>query len=120
MKQNNSFLTPKEAITDSFSDLSDHQVAVLTGMKAAYNFLLDRFDPTDLEVKFGDQKTLLRNGDAKYWNQFKLYYNNIKENAESSYEQLFGKEFTAIYEKQLQELKNTRSLRTQKSRKMES
>jgi type VI secretion system protein len=107
---NQAFLRPQDAIRDSFDDLSDHQVAVLAGMRAAYDNMLLHFSPTKLEKRFNANSGLLTNKKAKNWEAFEEYFAMLTRDHETSYNTLFGEEFAAIYEKQLAELKNARSL----------
>ncbi len=107
---NHSYLSPNEAVQDSFDDLSDHQVAVLAGMRAAYDAMLKHFDPENLDRRFKNPKGVLSNKKAKNWEDFQEHYANLLRDGESTYEMLFGEEFGSSYEKQLSELKNARSL----------
>ncbi len=107
---NQAFLRPQDAIRDSFDDLSDHQVAVLAGMRAAYDNMFQHFSPAKLEKRFNANSGLLTNKKAKNWEAFEEYFAMLTRDHETSYNILFGEEFAAIYEKQLAELKNARSL----------
>jgi len=107
------FMRPQEAIRDSFDDLSDHQVAVLKGMHAAYEAMLKHFDPENLKRYINARESLLGNKDAKHWVGFEQYYKSLKGDYETTYNQLFGEEFARAYEKQLAELKNARALNRQ-------
>lgn len=107
---NQAFLRPQDAIRDSFDDLSDHQVAVLAGMRAAYDNMFQHFSPSKLEKRFNANSGLLTNKKAKNWEAFEEYFAMLTRDHETSYNTLFGEEFAAIYEKQLAELKNARSL----------
>ena len=51
-----SFMAPDEAIDDSFDDLSDHQIAVMAGMQAAYEHMFKQFSPTKLEALFNTKR----------------------------------------------------------------
>ena len=104
------FMKPTQAIQDSFDDLSDHQVAVLEGMHAAYQAMLGHFDPENLKRYINARDSLLGNKDAKNWIAFEQYYGTLKRDYEATYNKLFGEEFARSYEKQLAELKNTRAL----------
>lgn len=107
---NHSYLSPNEAVQDSFDDLSDHQVAVLAGMRAAYDAMLKHFAPENLDRRFKNPKGVLSNKKAKNWEDFQEHYANLLRDGESTYDMLFGEEFGSSYEKQLSELKSARSL----------
>ncbi|MDK2776786.1 MAG: type VI secretion system-associated FHA domain protein TagH [Pseudomonadota bacterium] len=104
------FMRPSQAIQDSFDDLSDHQVAVLKGMNAAYEAMLRHFDPENLKRYINAKDSLLGNREAKQWVAFEQYYDTLKRDYETTYNKLFGEEFARHYERQLSELKNTRAL----------
>ncbi|BFM16826.1 type VI secretion system-associated FHA domain protein TagH [Maricurvus nonylphenolicus] len=107
---NQAFMRPQDAIRDSFDDLSDHQVAVLAGMRAAYDAMLQHFSPTRLEKRFNTSGTLLSNKKTKNWEAFEEYFSMLTRDGETTYNTLFGEEFAAVYERQLAELKTARSL----------
>lgn len=108
--ENQAFMRPQDAIKDSFDDLSDHQVAVLAGMRAAYDAMLKHFNPGTLDKRFNNQGSLLTNKKAKNWEAFEEHYAMLQRDGEASYDLLFGESFATSYEKQLSELKTARSL----------
>ena len=110
-KDRSAFMRPTEAIQDSFDDLSDHQVAVLTGMNTAYTAMLNHFNPESLKRYINVGDSLLGNKNAKNWSAFEQYYKSLKSDHETTYNKLFGEEFARSYEKQLAELKNARALK---------
>ncbi|MBQ0780890.1 MAG: type VI secretion system-associated FHA domain protein TagH [Thalassolituus oleivorans] len=110
-KDRSAFMRPTEAIQDSFDDLSDHQVAVLTGMNTAYAAMLNHFNPESLKRYINAGDSLLGNKNAKNWSAFEQYYKSLKSDHETTYNKLFGEEFARSYEKQLAELKNARALK---------
>jgi type VI secretion system FHA domain protein len=107
---NQAFMRPQDAIRDSFDDLSDHQVAVLAGMRAAYDTMLQHFSPAKLEKRFNTSGSLLSNKKTKNWEAFEEYFSMLARDGETTYNTLFGEEFAAVYERQLAELKTARSL----------
>lgn len=107
---NQAFMRPGDAVSASFDDLSDHQVAVLAGMRAGYECMLKHFDPATLEKRFNQTAGLLSNRKAKNWEAFEQHYTLLKQDSESSYELLFGGSFAATYEQQLAELTTARNL----------
>ena len=107
---NQAFMRPRDAVRDSFDDLSDHQVAVLSGMRAAYDAMLKHFAPDKLASRFNNAGNLLVNKKAKNWESYEQYYAKLLQDNESTYNLLFGEDFAITYEKQLAELKTARSL----------
>lgn len=108
--ENQAFMRPQDAIKDSFDDLSDHQVAVLAGMRAAYDAMFKHFNPDTLDKRFNNNSSLLSNKKAKNWEAFEEHYAMLQRDGEASYDLLFGETFATHYEKQLSELKTARSL----------
>jgi type VI secretion system protein len=108
--ENQAFMRPSDAVKSSFDDLSDHQVAVLAGMRAGYDTMLRHFDPEALDKRFNNPSSLLSNKKAKNWEAFEHYYAMLKRDGEASYELLFGDNFATTYEKQLAELQTARNL----------
>lgn len=100
------------AIREGFDDVNAHQMAVIAGMEAALQDILDRFNPKTLEKRIVSDSILdniLPGGKkAKYWDIFKLLFDEIAGEAEDNFQQLFGREFSRAYEEQLSRLKNTR------------
>ncbi|WP_299939897.1 type VI secretion system-associated FHA domain protein TagH [uncultured Microbulbifer sp.] len=110
---NSAFMQPKEAVRDSFEDLSDHQVAVLAGMRAGYSAMLSYFNPENIERRLGDISGVFGNKNAKKWQGFDALYRELVGDPEACYRKLFGDEFAVTYENQLSELKNARQLQNE-------
>ena len=100
------------AIREGFDDVNAHQMAVIAGMEAALQDILDRFNPKALEERIVSDSILdniLPGGKkAKYWDIFKLLFDEIAGEAEDNFQQLFGREFSRAYEERLSRLKKTR------------
>lgn len=109
-KQGKAYLSPVDAITDGFADISDHQVALFDAMKAAYEYIFGQFDPEFLAQKFErtSSKRFL-GGKAKNWDAFQLLYSEYKEDKEQTFKRLFGEIFADAYERRMHSLKMSRS-----------
>ncbi len=99
---------PLEAIKDACNDLRSHQFAFMSGMRAALEGILHRFDPAQLEQRL-KQKTVLDsvlpiNRRAKMWDQFSELYGDMAKEAEDDFHALFGREFVRAYEAQIEKL----------------
>ena len=103
-----SFMSAEEAIRDSFDDLSDHQLAVMAGMQAAYDHMFKQFSPSRLENIFDAKGGILGSKGAANWDAFKNHYQRLTQDREASYNQLFGQVFAKAYEARLAELKSQR------------
>jgi type VI secretion system FHA domain protein len=102
------FIGPRDAVHDAFGDLRAHQVAVLAGMRAALEAVLQRFDPVALEARLAPRgmwdHLMPVNRRAKLWEQFGEQYAEILREVEDDFDSLFGKAFLQAYEAQLAEL----------------
>jgi len=58
LKRSSGFLAPEAAFQEAFQDIKDHQVAMVVGMRAAFESLLRRFDPELMESKVIKGKTI--------------------------------------------------------------
>jgi len=111
-KSNPAYMAGVDAIREGFDDVNAHQMAVVAGMEAALQDILKRFSPKMLETRLESDSILdniLPGGKkAKYWDMFKLLFDQIAGEAEDDFQQLFGRKFSRAYEEQLSRLKNTR------------
>ncbi len=111
LKEGNSYKKPVETVQESFESIADHQVAILAGIRSAFKSIVNRFEPVTLETRFNKQNTrglLPRNEKAKYWDNFHEYYIELFSDIDSSFQYLFGDEFSQAYEEQLQLLSHAR------------
>ena len=104
------FMSPVEAVRDSFDDLSDHQVAVLSGMRAGYEAMLRFFSPENIAKRGGAHNGVFASKNARNWESFVDSYRKMVSDPDACYRQLFGEEFATTYEHQLSELKNARKM----------
>ena len=115
IKEGNSYKKPIETVQESFESIADHQVAILAGIRSAFEGVVTRFKPSTLEARFEKQNKrglLPRNEKAKYWDAFNDYYTELFSDIDNSFQYLFGDEFSQAYEEQLQALSQTRKTNT--------
>ncbi len=106
VKRNPAFLGPVEAFEDAFADLRNHQIAMLGGMRAAFESMLAEFDPDRLQQEFDRQLNKgLVPAKLRYWDLFRERRRDIVKDPEASFRRLFGEEFARAYEEQLKQLK---------------
>ena len=105
VKRNAAYLQPGQAFEDAFSDLRDHQNAIMAAMRLAFEAMLAQFDPERLQEDFDRQ---IRKGSIlgvpaklRYWDLFRDKYTELTRDADSSFRTLFGDEFAKAYEEQL-------------------
>ncbi len=110
-KSNPAYMAGVDAIREGFDDVNAHQMAVVAGMEAALQDILKRFNPKKLETRLDSDSILdsiLPGGKkAKYWDIFKLLFDEIAGEAEDDFQQLFGRKFSRAYEQQLSRLKKS-------------
>ncbi len=104
IRQRDAYMSPVQAVHESFNDIKAHQMAVMAGIQAALNRLLERFNPSNLETRL--EQTVLdsilpASRKAKYWDLFTAEYQAIAREAEDDFNELFGHEFARAYEQQL-------------------
>ena len=97
------YLEPLAAIRGAFDDVKGHELAMLDGLRAALQALLQRFDPAQLERQLADTSTLealLAGGrKAKYWELFKSRYSELARSAETRFVGELGPDFARAYER---------------------
>mgnify|MGYP001490889695 CR=1 FL=1 len=109
VKRNSAYLGPVEAFEDAFLDVRNHQMAMLAGVRAAFDAMLSEFDPQQLQERFDRQ---LKKGGLlavparmKYWELYRDAFQEMTKDPESTFRELFGEEFARAYEQQLERLK---------------
>jgi len=109
VKRNAAFLGPVEAFDDAFADLRNHQMAMLAGMRVAYESMLAEFEPERLQEEFDRHvkgaSFLSGSAKSKYWELYRSKFHDMVKDADSSFRNLFGDEFAKAYEEQLAKLK---------------
>ena len=112
VKRNAAYLEPVEAFEDAFDDLRDHQIAMLAGMRVAFESMLAHFNPDQLQQHFDRQlkRSALSSMTArlKYWDLYRDRLEEMSKDTESTFKRLFGEEFARAYEEQLKRLKADR------------
>jgi type VI secretion system protein len=108
VKRNAAYLGPVEAFEDAFVELRNHQVAMLAGMRVAFEAMLAEFDPDRLQEDFDQRasKGLLAKLGRSYWDLFRDKRREMAKDPEATFRQLFGEQFARAYEEQLQQLKS--------------
>ncbi len=106
------YLSGCAAAAEAIDDINAHQMAVMAGTEAALKSILQRFRPAALESRFsGDSvfdKALPVLKKARYWDFYKVLYDEVSEAADDDFQQYFGSEFSNAYKKQLDRLKISR------------
>ena len=105
------FMTPAEAMEDAFLDLRSHQLAVIAGMKAATDALLSKLQPTAIENQMPASNLLDYLNPARrkaaMWDYYAAMYERITLESNDEFQPLFGKEFLAAYEEEIERTKRS-------------
>ena len=109
VKRNPAYLDTPAAFEDAFADVRSHQLAMLAGMRAAFEYMLGRFDPQALRAQFdakpGRKVSLGFGAGGRYWDSFEEYYKELTSDADDCFRRLFGDQFARSYEEQLKQLR---------------
>jgi type VI secretion system FHA domain protein len=116
VKRNQAYLSPVESFEDAFQDLRHHQIAMLAGMRVAFEFMLAEFDPDRLEEQFGRRieksalmgKSVRQLRSWRYWEMYRDKQVEMARDPEASFRKLFGEAFAKAYEEQLERLRTQR------------
>lgn len=102
------YLDAASAAEEALKDIKAHEVAMMTGMEAALKGVLVKLEPAALakmiEADSGF-RAVLTNKKARYWDTFEKKYEEIADQAENDFHDLFSKEFARAYQDQLEKLK---------------
>jgi len=103
------YLPPIRAVREAYEDLQAHNLAVMAGMRAALQGVLQRFDPAKLEKQLGSHplldKLVPQNRKARMWDLVADQHEALVREAQDEFDRLFGRAFRAAYEEQLQKLR---------------
>lgn len=109
VQRNPGFLSTVQAFEDAFADIRNHQMAMLEGVRAAFESMLESFDPKELEKGFERAaKRGFGSAKAKYWELYVERFAQLGGDADDTFRRLFGDVFAEAYEKQLERLKALR------------
>jgi type VI secretion system protein ImpI len=110
-RRNSAYLPPQEAFDDAFNDVRFHQLAMLAGVRAGFDNLMNRFDPAQLQEGFerqGKRGLFGGGGKATYWERYTERFKEMSRDRDETFRRLFGEEFARAYEQQLSVLKRGR------------
>lgn len=108
VKRNPGYLPPVEAFQEGLQDILFHQMAMLAGIRAAYNAMLAKLHPDHLEEVY--ERKLKRTslipvgGRLKFWDMYRSQFEDIESDPEAHFQLLFGEEFAKAYHGELNKL----------------
>ena len=115
MTRNPGYLAPTEAYREGLMDISHHELAMLAGVRAAYQAMLASLHPDKLETQFSRRlrRTSFIPWDTavgrfvnrlRFWGMYRAQFEDFESDPESHFQLLFGEAFAQAYEDQLQAL----------------
>jgi type VI secretion system protein ImpI len=105
------FLSGSAALDDAADDIRNHQMAMLAGVRSAFQSLLAHFDPARIERETEDSARRFPLGRRpRHWERYKEQFEAFTRNPDECFQRLFGDEFARAYEEQLGRLKKRRDL----------
>jgi type VI secretion system FHA domain protein len=108
VQRNPGYLSTVQAFEDAFADIRNHQMAMLEGLRTAFQSMLESFDPQRLEKEFersGKRGLGFGSAKSKYWDLYTDRFAHLGGDADDTFRRLFGDVFAEAYEKQLERLK---------------
>ncbi|WP_208453864.1 type VI secretion system-associated FHA domain protein TagH [Burkholderia gladioli] len=104
------FLAGSAALADAADDIRNHQMAMLAGVRSAFESLLAQFDPARIEQESegGGRRLSLGGNRPRHWERYKEQFEALTRNPDECFRRLFGDEFARAYEEQLARLKQRR------------
>lgn len=116
VKRNAAYLGPVDAFADAFDDLRDHQLAMLAGLRVAFDAMLTEFDADRLQEAFDTQMSKhalpLIPAKMRYWELYREKCQELVKDPDATFDRLFGEEFRRAYEEQFRKLKAARRTRS--------
>lgn len=108
---NGAFMSGTAAFEDAFDDIRCHQMAMLAGVRAAFESLLVHFNPDrfEQEADVGSRRSAFA-GKGKYWERYREHFEGLSKDPDDCFRRLFGDEFARAYEEQLSRLKSARRM----------
>jgi type VI secretion system FHA domain protein len=113
VQRNPGYLPTVQAFEDAFADIRNHQLAMLEGVRVAFEAMLGAFDPRQMEQDF--ERVVKRaglfgglSGKSRYWELYTERYARLGRDADDTFRRLFGDVFAEAYERQLELLKKER------------
>ncbi|HMN43938.1 MAG TPA: type VI secretion system-associated FHA domain protein TagH, partial [Povalibacter sp.] len=112
VERNRGYLPTVRAFQEALTDVRNHQIAVLQGIRTAFNSMLEQFDPEKIDAEL--EKPSKRGGllniggkGGKFREQYVEQYESMTRDPDETFKRLFGEFFAQAYEEQMDRLKMT-------------
>lgn len=111
VERNRGYLPTARAFQEALTDIRNHQIAVLQGIRSAFDAMLEHFDPQKLEEELERQSKrgglLNLGGKGRFRDYYVEQYAAMTRDPDESFKRLFGEYFAQAYEQQMDRLKAT-------------
>ena len=108
VKLNPGYLGAQESFEEGFQDIAFHQMAMVAGIRAAFNAMIAKLNPEQLEEiyerKLRRTSVINIGNRMKFWEMYRAQFEDYERDREASFQNLFGEEFAKAYHEQLQRL----------------
>ncbi|HEY5809806.1 MAG TPA: type VI secretion system-associated FHA domain protein TagH [Povalibacter sp.] len=112
VERNRGYLPTVRAFQEALTDIRNHQIAVLQGIRTAFSAMLEQFDPEKIDAEL--EKPSKRGGllniggkGGKFREQYVEQYESMTRDPDEAFKRLFGEFFAQAYEEQMDRLKMT-------------
>lgn len=111
VERNRGYLPTTRAFQEALTDIRNHQIAVLQGIRTAFDAMLEHFDPEKLEAEIERQSKrgglLNLGGKGRFRDYYVEQFASMTRDPDESFRRLFGEYFAQAYEEQMDRLKAT-------------
>jgi FHA domain-containing protein len=99
------FLGPVDAMTESYSDLTSHQMGMVVGMRSAMEDMIRRFDPAKIEAEAAAKGVLSRisrtRSRSECWDAYCARYQGIADALGNDFQDFYAQAFIRAYEEEI-------------------
>lgn len=99
-EEDSAYLSTDQAVTESFTDIKHHQLALMVGMREALRQLAERLNPQNFEVNSNASGLgkLVGSDDKRSWQAYKDFYRTRIIEADDPFDELFGRALSEAYQ----------------------
>lgn len=107
LEEKQGYLSLDHAIVEGFQDIQDHQLAVMAGMKAGFDYMMKRLDPEALDNRnLKSRKKLFFSigRKSRCWDSYQRLYSDLVDD-EDVFRSLFSDSFERAYNQHMEKVK---------------
>ena len=96
--KNSAYLSRSEAVTQAMAEIQEHQMALLIGLRAAFNQLLQTFSPENFEEnQSAGLGKIVSSAEKKAWLAYRRFYQERVAESDDPFEELFSGALSKAY-----------------------